>query len=203
MDRFTLHCSQAFILISCLLHGLNLKPLFALCFPFMSELSSKFINQLDPMLYFQILIRVEMLTAPTKASATRILPGDLLVSAKMTAHHTRNKSVLQMVELSRTCVSSKKKFAKHVEITRTITLGAAEVIIITYSQFNSSEIHCVLPGIFPWHALYLNPNFLLLRNVYFFVLNHSYLFEVSFITTPKLDRIFHVQCSFVFKWHKG
>lgn len=82
-------------------------------------------------LYFQILIHVEILTAHTKASVTLILPGSMLASAKMIAHHTRNRSVLQMVELSRTCVSSRKKFAKHVEITRTITLEAAEVMSIT------------------------------------------------------------------------
>ena len=82
-------------------------------------------------LYFQILIHVEILTAHTKAFVTLILPGSMLASAKMIAHHTRNRSVLQMVELSRTCVSSRKKFVKHVEITRTIILGAAEVMSIT------------------------------------------------------------------------
>ena len=80
-----------------------------------------------------------MLTVPTKAFALLIPPGDLIVSARITAHHTRNKSVLPTVARSKTCVSSKKRFVKHVETTPTTIQEAAEVSKICnewFAEFN-------------------------------------------------------------------
>ena len=53
--------------------------------------------------------------------------GRINVSAELTAHRTRNMSVVPMVRLSRICVTSKERFVKNAAIIQTIILEDAMV----------------------------------------------------------------------------
>ena len=114
-------CSSCFVVIIVLYFFVQFSPIPFISVPFLIKI---YVWCLTP---FQTLIRVETLTALTKASAMLLLPGIMLVSAEVTAHRMRNKSVVPTVALSRTCVSSKKRFVKHAAIIQTIILEAVMV----------------------------------------------------------------------------
>ena len=56
-----------------------------------------------------------------------VMSGRMNVAAEVTAHRTRNMSVVPTVELSGICVTSNKRFVKNAAIIQTIILEDAMV----------------------------------------------------------------------------